>query len=76
MHYRAWRASRTKEVVRLNRIRGISAELSFDARMRRVRKSRRRLVYQRLTDNALWIAIFGALGIVVATELIAAVGRA
>lgn len=76
MHYRAWRASRSREVARLSRIRGISEELSFDVRMRRLRKSRRRLVYQRLTDNALWIVIFGALGVVVATELIAAVARA
>ena len=57
-------------------MRGVSGELSFDARMRRVRKSRRRLVYQRLTDNALWIAIVAGLGVVVATELLAAVGRA
>jgi len=76
MHYRTWRASRTREVARLSRIRGISDELSFDARMRRMRKSRQRLVFQRITDNALWIAIMAALGVVVATELIAAVGRA
>jgi len=76
MFYRAWRTNRTREVARLSRIRGISDELSFDARMRRMRKSRQRLVFQRITDNALWIAIMAALGVVVATELIAAVGRA
>jgi hypothetical protein len=60
----------------MNRMRGMFNELSFDARMRRLRRSRRRLTYQRLTDNALWIAIVAGLGIVIATELIAAIGRA
>jgi hypothetical protein len=61
----------------MNRVvRGTLHELPFDARMRMLRRSRRRLTVQRLTDNALWIALLLALGVVVATELIAAVGRA
>jgi hypothetical protein len=60
----------------MNRVLGTLQELPFDARMRMLRKSRRRMAVQRLTDNVLWIAIVLALGVVVATELIAAVGRA
>lgn len=60
----------------MSRVRGTSGTLSFDDRLRRLRRSRRRLVFQRLTDNALWIAIVAGLGIVVATQLLAAVGRA
>jgi len=68
---------RNKEAARMNRVvRGTLHELPFDARMRMLRRSRRRLTVQRLTDNALWIALLLALGVVVATELIAAVGRA
>jgi hypothetical protein len=44
--------------------------------MRILRRSRRRLTVQRLTDNALWIGLLLTLGAVVATELFAAVGRA
>lgn len=75
MHYRKWSEARSREVARMNRVRSVG-ELSFEDRMRRVRRSRRRVVYRRLTDNALWIALVAALGIVVATQLLAAVGRA
>jgi len=44
--------------------------------MRMLRRSRRRLTVQRLTDNVLWVVIVLALAAVVATELVAAVGRA
>jgi len=68
---------RNREAARMNRVvRGTLQELPFDARMRILRRSRRRLTVQRLTDNVLWIVIVLALGAVVATELVAAVGRA
>jgi hypothetical protein len=61
----------------MNRVvHGTLHELPFDARMRLMRKSRRRLAVQRITDNVLWIVIVLALGVVVATELVAAVSRA
>ena len=60
----------------MSRVRGISEELSFDARVRRARRSRRRLLYQRVADNAIWVVIVFALSVVVATQLLAAVGRA
>ena len=67
---------RNREAARMNRVQGTLHELPFDARMRILRRSRRRLTVQRLTDNVLWIVIVLALGAVVATELVAAVGRA
>ena len=60
----------------MSRVRGITEDLSFDARVRRARRSRRRLLYQRLADNAIWIVIVFALSVVLATQLLAAVGRA
>jgi hypothetical protein len=67
---------RNREASRMNRVQGTLHELPFDARMRMLRRSRRRLTVQRLTDNALWIGLLLTLGAVVATELYAAVGRA
>jgi hypothetical protein len=68
---------RNREAARMNRVvRGTLQELPFDVRMRILRRSRRRLTVQRLTDNALWIGLLLTLGAVVATELFAAVGRA
>lgn len=59
----------------MNRIRGGAGELSLDDRIRRMRRARRRLAYQRLTGDALWIGIIAVLGVAVVTELLAAVGR-
>jgi hypothetical protein len=68
---------RNKEAARMNRVvRGTLHELPFEARMRMLRRSRRRLTVQRLTDNVIWVVVVLALGAVVATELVAAVGRA
>lgn len=49
--------------------------LSFDKRLRLLRRSRRRMTVHKLTDNLLWVAIFAALFAVVATELVVAVAR-
>ena len=57
-------------------VTGTLHALPFEARMRMLRRSRRRLTVQRLTDNVIWIVIVVAFGVVVATEFIAAVGRA
>jgi hypothetical protein len=71
----AW--NRNREATRMNRVvHGTLHELPFEARMRLLRKSRRRLTLQRLTDNALWLVVLLVLGVVVATELFAAVSRA
>ena len=68
---------RKREAARMNRVvRGSLHELPFDARVRMLRRSRRRLTVQRLADNVIWIVLVLALGAVVATELLAAVGRA
>gem|GEM_PF-6317086 len=34
------------------------------------------MTFQRLTDNALWVAFLAAMGIFIASGLIAAIGRA
>lgn len=51
-------------------------ELPFAVRMRMLRQARRRMTLHQLTDEALWIAIVAAVVIIVATELIVAIGRA
>jgi len=51
-------------------------ELPLDIRLYRLRKSRRKLAVQRFTQNVLWVVIVAALGIFIATELMAAIGRA
>lgn len=53
-----------------------SVELPFAVRLQMLRRSRRRMTFHRLTDNALWVAFLAAMGIFVATGLIAAIGRA
>jgi hypothetical protein len=41
-----------------------------------LRRTRRQIIIHRLTDDALWIALLATVGILVATELIATIGRA
>ena len=69
--------NRNIEAASMSRLaRGTLQELPFETRMRMLRRSRRRLTVQRLADNLIWIVIVVAFGVVVATEFIAAVGRA
>lgn len=55
---------------------GRAPELPYAVRLRMLRRARRRMTINRLTDNALWIALIAAAGIIVATELIVAISRA
>ncbi len=60
----------------MGRVQSNFSETPFAVRLRMLRRSRRRSTIQRMTDNVLWVAVFAVVGIIVATELIVALGRA
>jgi hypothetical protein len=70
------RALGYREVSRVNRARGQLHELPFDVRLRMLRRSRLRQTAQRLKGEVLWVAVFAAVAIIVATQLIVALVRA
>jgi hypothetical protein len=70
------RAIRYLGAKRMHHLHGSLEDLPFDKRLKRLRRSRRRMLMQRLTDNVLWLVLFAALGAVVATELVVALAKA
>lgn len=60
----------------LDRVDEPVRELPLALRLQRLRRARRRTHMKRLTDEALWIVVGGVLAIVIATELVVAIGRA
>jgi len=76
MSLRGKRALRYWEGTSLDRSHGRPGDLPLDVRLRRIRRARRRLSLVRATDNVLWLGVFAALGIVIATELVVALAKA
>jgi hypothetical protein len=76
MSLRGRRALRYWEGSSWDRSRGRLGDLPFDVRLRMIRRARRRLNLLRATDNVLWLGVFAALGIVIATELFVALAKA
>jgi hypothetical protein len=76
MRLKSSRVIRYREAARMSRLPQSLQELPLDIRLYRLRKSRRKLAVQRFTQNVLWVVIVAALGIFIATELMAAIGRA
>lgn len=76
MSLRGRRALRYWEGTWLDRSQGRPRDLPFDVRLRMLRRARRRLNFLRVTDNVLWLGVFAALAIVIATELFVALAKA
>lgn len=76
MSLRGRRALRYRDRTWLDRSQGRLGDLPFEVRLRMLRRARRRLNFLRLTDNMLWLGVFAALGILIATELFVALAKA
>jgi hypothetical protein len=51
-------------------------ELSFEVRLRMLRRKRRAGTFHRLASDALWVVLLAAAAVLVVTELVGAIGRA
>lgn len=75
MSLRGMRAIRYLGAKRMHRRAEHLTALSFDKRLRLLRRSRRRMTVQKFADNVLWVVLFAGLVTVVATELAVALAR-
>jgi hypothetical protein len=60
----------------MNRQPESPGELSFEVRLRMLRRKRRAGAFHRLASDALWLVVLAGAALLVVTELVGAIGRA